>query len=375
MKGVFEADFHEWRDEVDSSLVKLKAFEGGTKTVNDSLSRLQTSLSGFDSVLSSLGFRFGTAIRGLEEISTAAGKSARELGAVTTAGLGFGALMAGIDFGRWVAGLAGTDKIIGDVTAKLLGFGDVAGQVAGANADILARASENAGRAITDLNEAMTINAAQAQANATHWANVAKQEKAAAVEFDRLKRFIEEGSKTFDAFNKQRAADDEKTAAENKRGMEDFERGLLREFDLELKVWTDGIRLTDQLNASMQKKLELQTAFVTQLTLERAQAVDANTARNLGPGVSDPAAVASARRDQALADIEAKRARAPDFDFGPIIQKIWQDFDEQILKRGAAAVAATPPVQVNVSGIMDPRTIDEITDAIMRRSGRLWPGR
>lgn len=356
------------RDEVDTwGPVTVKA---GT-----SVSGLQSQLSQFNNILAAGGVHVSNELGALSELANASGKTASELGKLTSIGLGVGALMEGWNLGRHIAEWTGTDKIIGDATATLLGWGDAAGQTAGAQADVLAKASANAGRSITDLSEAMAINAEHAKTDADHWAQLAAEQKASADAFDRLRTFIEAGDKAFDQHADQRIANEQRMAAENKRGMEEYERGLLREFELETKVWGDAIKLTDALNARLQTKLDLQTKYQMALAVDVQKARDVNTDRNLGPGISDPALDAAARRDAALRDAASRSAMAPGIDVGPIIQKIWQDFDEQILKRGAAAVAATPPVQVNVSGIMDPRTIDEITDAIMRRTGRLWPGR
>jgi hypothetical protein len=86
------------------------------------------------------------------------GKSAKELGALGTAGAVAGAALAGWQVGRWIADITGADAAIGKLTASLLGFGDVAAQEAGAKADVLAQASKNAGRQITDMTEAIKIN-------------------------------------------------------------------------------------------------------------------------------------------------------------------------------------------------------------------------
>jgi len=50
------------------------------------------------------------------------------------------------------------DSAIANATAKWLGWGDLVGATAGANADVLALASKHAQRTITDINEARSIN-------------------------------------------------------------------------------------------------------------------------------------------------------------------------------------------------------------------------
>ena len=83
-----------------------------------------------------------------------------ELGLLESAGAALGAAYGGWKVGRMVADFFDLDKKISNVTAKLLGFGDVAAQSAGAKADVLALATQRAGRAITDFSEALKVNAA-----------------------------------------------------------------------------------------------------------------------------------------------------------------------------------------------------------------------
>jgi hypothetical protein len=431
MKATFDADFSNFRNEVESAAQKLQGFERTSGAASSTLERLHDSVARFDSVLNSVGIHMSTDVRALAELGSAANQTASELGALATAGLAVGVGIAAWNIGRAIADFGDADQVIADSTAKLMGWGDVAKEQAAAGADALAAASRQAGRDVTDMADALNL-AAQAAANLkrqgapdegffqvkerlgeialVQQSGVLPQltkdlqshnftlkelaeryvisvqalqqyqrvlesqhesEKRIQADYDATTRLIKEAEAEVD----RRAAQQRRIDAENKRGMEEYEAGLLREYELELKVWNDAIKMTDALNARLQKKLDLQIANQTALALEAQQARDVNTNRNLGGGISDPALDAATRRDAALRDLASKSAGAPGIDVGPIIQKIWQDFDEQILKRGAAAVAATPPVQVNVSGIMDPRTIDEITNAIMQRTGRLWPGR
>jgi hypothetical protein len=431
MKATFDADFSNFRNEVVQSVDKLDRFERTSGVTSNTLERLHTSVARFDSVFNSLGVHLSSEVRALQEIAEAANQTTAQLGALSTAGLVVGTGIAAWNLGRAIAQFGQADEVIANSTAKLLGWGDVAKEQAAAGADALAAASRRAGRAVTDMADALNL-AAQAAADLkrqgapdegffqvkerlgeialvqqsgvlpqltkdlqSHNFTLKELADRYVVSVEALQQY-QRGLQQVHDFEVRRqqdydfttsliakaAAEDERRAAlqrridaENKRGMEEYEAGLLREFELETKVWGDAIKMTDALNARLQAKLDLQTKYQTALALEAQQARDINTNRNLGPGIADPALDAATRRDAALRDLASSSAAAPGIDIGPIIQKIWQDFDEQILKRGAAAVAATPPVQVNVSGIMDPRTIDEITDAIMRRSGRLWPGR
>jgi hypothetical protein len=149
--------------------------------------RFRGSLQSFDGVMASLGVNIGAEARALGELSSAAGKTASELGLVSTAGLAAGAAFAGWKIGRVIADFFELDKAIGEAAASLLGWGDVAGQVAGANADVLAKASKAAGIEIKDMALALAINeevaktsAAALKARTVVTVDAAAQEKAAA---------------------------------------------------------------------------------------------------------------------------------------------------------------------------------------------------
>lgn len=156
--------------------------------------------------------------------------------------------------------------------------------------------------------------------------------------------------------------------------------------ELQTTVFSKGIELTDKLNEGAAKTLELRNQYLQSLRDEVREAQKVNEQRNLGAAPRDVGREAAERRDRELASISAKQAAAPGLDLGPLIQKTWQDFDAMlgILKgdRAAgvsplAAAAAPPPVTVNVSGVWDPATISQLTDAIstelLKRSNRKLP--
>ncbi len=108
---------------------------------------------------SALGMR-----EGLNAIAEGAGITVSELGLFTAAGLVAATAMGAWEVGRAAAEFFDLDTKIGDVTAALLGFGDVAAETAGAKADVLAKASKHAGVEITDMATAMAINDAAVRA-------------------------------------------------------------------------------------------------------------------------------------------------------------------------------------------------------------------
>jgi hypothetical protein len=140
----------------------LQRFKSDVNKVNSATSfgRLEGSLRQFDDVLELAGGpHLRDLIQGVGQLDDVAKKAAEGgLGKLAKAGLAASAAFGGWQIGRKIAELTGSDTLIGNATAKLMGWGDAAGQAAAAGADVLARASKNAGRQITDMTEAIRIN-------------------------------------------------------------------------------------------------------------------------------------------------------------------------------------------------------------------------
>ena len=139
---------------VDTGLQQMTTAAGSTTTA---FGVLHTGLNQADRTLTSLGVNIGPQVQALNELSAASGKTVTQLGLIGTAGLALGAGVAGWKLGRMIADFFDLDQKIGDATAKLLGFGDVAGETAAYKADILAKASQEAGRQITSMADAERI--------------------------------------------------------------------------------------------------------------------------------------------------------------------------------------------------------------------------
>jgi hypothetical protein len=168
----FDADFSAFSAEVGKASQQLTGFEAqttktgtaivgmGTVTTKTTpaLTAMSASIQQFDGILNAVGIHVGPAVKGLQELGQASGQTARELGLFTTAGLAVGAAMAGWKIGRAIADFFGLDQAIANTTARLMGWGDLVGQTAGAKADVLALATQRAGREITNFSEALQIN-------------------------------------------------------------------------------------------------------------------------------------------------------------------------------------------------------------------------
>lgn len=171
--GKFVADFTDFDRGVQGAIPKLVSFQtaadraGGrlmdlgnrSSDASPKIGTLATSLKTFDGALASMGVHIGPEIRALGELGAASGKTASQLGMVTTAGLALAAGIGGWKIGRLIADFTGSDKAIGDMVASMMGWTDAA-ERAGAKTDVLALATKNAGREITDMREAIKINAA-----------------------------------------------------------------------------------------------------------------------------------------------------------------------------------------------------------------------
>lgn len=115
----------------------------------------------FDSLMSTAGINIGPIGRAITEIGTAASMSAEKLGWLGTAGVAVGGVFATYNLVRWALDFTGAAKGLDDQITKLVksmqGFTDGQAESA-AKADVLARATVNAKRPITDYAEAIEIN-------------------------------------------------------------------------------------------------------------------------------------------------------------------------------------------------------------------------
>lgn len=153
----FEADFSQFSSEVAKADAGLKNMTATTGVTTNAFTNLHTSLSASDRVLASLGVNIGPQIRAIGEMGEVVGKTARELGAVATAGLAVSAAFAGWQLGRHIADWFDLDEAISNATASLLGWGDASAAAAGSRMDVLARATQIAGTAISDFAVAQEI--------------------------------------------------------------------------------------------------------------------------------------------------------------------------------------------------------------------------
>jgi hypothetical protein len=383
--------FRRWGQEVPPNIARL---ETATKGATGGMTGMAKAIADTDNVLGLFGVQLGPARKALDDLGQASGKTASQIGLIGTASLAAGAAVGGWQFGRWIAGWAETDKLIGDATAKLLGFGDVAGQKAAASQDVLARASKTAGRSITDLSEAMKINQAEAQrmiaANQksaqTFTAEAAAATSAAAIiESNRQKMYDIEFKFAIaqSASAAKRAADEAAAADAAIREMYAQIDAATKDAEAQKKLRDAGV---DAQEAIKTKTQEATAELEKQAAAAAAAARSATTFANF----DDPtqAAAMLARPGRSLEDFVRIYGGYPGgFEFA---QKQYQ-IDQEIRRRAQAVLGAAnatgyvgpgstagrtvAPMLVNmtVSGVMDPRTITELTTAVgkelVKRSG------
>lgn len=144
---------------VPSNVQHLANFSDRARQARVETAGLGESLRSGERVLAAFGVQIGPEVRALDALADSSGKTVTQLGGLATAGLVVGAGIAGWKIGRAAAEFLDLDEKIGDATAKLLGFGDVAGQKAAVQADALARASKIAGFEVKEMGLALMINA------------------------------------------------------------------------------------------------------------------------------------------------------------------------------------------------------------------------
>jgi hypothetical protein len=161
--STLEADFSDFVAETQKATVAISDMQQEADATSASMSRgavvvgdfgnaaaktgsgfttMATGLRTADKTLGAFGVSIGKEIAALDEMGQVAGKTASQIGLIGTATSVAGAALAGWGIGRKIAELTGSDRIIGDAAAALLGFGDVAKETAGAIQDQIERAQK-----------------------------------------------------------------------------------------------------------------------------------------------------------------------------------------------------------------------------------------
>jgi len=284
LNGVMAADFSDFVFEVDKSVVKLRELEGASAHTSGSIDAFGEGMSQADRILGLFGIRIGPQIQAVRELGAAAGKTASDIGLIGTAGLTVGAALAGWSVGRMVSDFFDLDEAIGNATASLLGFGDVAAERAAARLDVLNRAAQIAGRTVLDFDEAMKI--------------ITEHNRAAAESFNTGAARVEQWNREIAAVRasgnlpaiQAELKNHTSTLAEisqhygiSTRALEYYNRTLSESAKVQ-KAWADEARPRYEAIAKAQEEVNQATGgwHKTLLTIVPATAAAATEALNLG---------------------------------------------------------------------------------------------
>lgn len=378
------------RDTMDQFGVQTVKLQGST-------SSLHKSLGEFNSLLAAGGINAAKEIGALGELGNYAGKTAAQLGTLATIGGTVGAAMAGWNIGRKIAEFTGSDKIIGDATAALLNWGNVAGEVAAAHADVLARATKNAGYSITDLTEAMKINADHAAAEIKHWKDLA----AAEVEATKARNAFNDAQQKWHTEYTAMVA--EQAAAEKKLHDEYLKQAAFVEQSVLPHPGLFGLSAAEQART--------QAGFVQAAKLPGSAAAAVDTTNPFAVYTDEIKKATDALRENNALATEDFQRKQNQITQDRAIEAATKGFTDSMLKAAAANDAwvfslkpmtsseitpwsnlapkaiqvrpivpgsfggvGAPNVTVNISGVFDPAAKDAIADVVgdvwMRRAGR-----
>jgi len=154
LSGVMTADFSDFHFEIDKSVVKLKDLEGASGHADNALGEFSEGLGVVDKTLNALGVHIGPQIRAIQELGNVSGVTFEKLGLWGSLGLAASVGTATYAITTMALEFTGLDKAITGAVDSWAGFD---AQRAGAAMDVLARATQIAGREIKDFDTAMQI--------------------------------------------------------------------------------------------------------------------------------------------------------------------------------------------------------------------------
>lgn len=142
----------------------LQTLADATTKASSATGELQSSYKQLDGALAGLGINMAPHIKGLEDIASASGKTAKELGVFGTSAAIAAAAVVGWNFGKWIDSWSGLSGAIESATKSLMGW-NTASQTAGAVQDTINRAIANGASATISYAEAIKFNADAMQRN------------------------------------------------------------------------------------------------------------------------------------------------------------------------------------------------------------------
>ena len=290
----------------------------------------------------------GTAALGTGATAAAVGVSALGVGLVAA-----GAGLVSFKITEKIADVVGWTDAVAKATAKAYGWGDVAGQEAAAGQDILARASKTAGRAITDVGQAMAINQQEAE-------RLIAKNKETGASMQQLAADTKVAEAAMVALSKAKVEAQERSV---RKEHELYVAGMQREVD-NAKAWTEMKLASGKGLATAQANAAAVREQAATFEIERLRAHQ--EWKDVGPSRARTAAAAA--------------APAP-FGGVPFAMRTPESYGGFTIPVGPAAapfpIAATSSggygsprgaapvnVNVNVSGVFDPASSRQIADVV-----------
>lgn len=381
LQGKLEADFGQFVGEAKKAETAINGMTGGAARFEKQMESAATPTTTYgqqirqvDDALQQFGVNLTPVSKGISDLENALAKGLNNLSFVEKGVLAASAAMAGWQVGRKAAEFFDLDTKIGESTAKLLGWGDAAGERAAAKADALAKASKAVGFQITDLSTAMIVNTAKAQdmiaANQQAAATFAAEKKAATDLAAEIIKVHESNFQKFAATNIALQKASEERAAAEKAANEKATQSLFDEIDAATKANAAQKALRDagvEGQTALKAKVDETTASLEQQALAAGKvALNETTYADF----SDPTAAAGilARPSKSLEDFIRIYGG---YSGGMAFAEKQYQIDQEIRRRAQAVLdaanatgyvgpGATPPINIHVNGV----TITELTTAV-----------
>jgi hypothetical protein len=173
LKGTLEADFSDFyaaAAQAEKSLEGMQAaatrtqtsiagFSTTTTTTTGTVGSLSQALGSVDRVLATFGVNLTSQLGPLREFESLLGRTGQTMGALGKAGAVAAVALGAWKIGQWISDAYDLDDAVAALASEYMGWGNVLEVEAAEGVRTLTQATINAERPITDMTEAVKINA------------------------------------------------------------------------------------------------------------------------------------------------------------------------------------------------------------------------
>lgn len=282
--------------EMMKTAAELRRMGRATEEADRAVGRISKNYQQFDGILSAFGINLGPQAKGLEDIASAADNGGAKITGFAKAGLVMASAMAGWKIGRAVADFFNLDQAIGNATAKLFGWGDVAAEVAGAKQDTLMKAYANGATGIITYAQAIEFNRKALEKNTEQYGDFEGRLRAA-------KSFVQQLTES------ERAQI--KAAVELGATQEQLKHkfGISAEAVKVFKEFIEDTTAQEKALGDLQKKINAEKLADEQRVREAAEQNAKRFADLAAESAAIEASMSGTKRDRRLADIETEFQR------------------------------------------------------------------